>query len=138
MVTVPELPTPLTIPVAEPTAATAVLLLLQVPPVEVVLSDDVWPEHMTVVPVIGAGGVTTVTVVTAGQLPVGRKVIMAVPALIPCTVPVVAVGMVATAVLLLLHVPVPQEVSVEVPPTHAVVVPTIATVAVPTVSALVL
>src|SRR4051794_1875205 len=65
------------------------------------------PGHMTAVPVIGAGRALTLTVVMALQ-PVGSKYVTSVvPAEIPVTIPLplICVIAVATAVLLLLHVP---------------------------------
>jgi hypothetical protein len=53
MVTVPAL-MPVTTPVAEPTVATAGLLLLQVPAPEVVANKVVLPTQTFIVPVIGA------------------------------------------------------------------------------------
>jgi hypothetical protein len=47
----------------EPTVATAVLLLDQVPPGVASLSDEVPPAHTLVIPVIGEGLLLTVTMV---------------------------------------------------------------------------
>ena len=55
---------PDTIPVPAPIVATAVLLLLQVPPVLVVLRVVVCPTHALVLPVMAAGsGFTVATAV---------------------------------------------------------------------------
>jgi len=53
---------PLTRPVAEPTGATTVLLLLHVPPAVALPSSEVLPRHMLVIPVIGGGVAFTVKV----------------------------------------------------------------------------
>jgi hypothetical protein len=55
--------TPLITPVEEPTVATAVLLLLHVPPDDAEVSVVVLPTHVTAVPVIDAGKGSTVTTV---------------------------------------------------------------------------
>jgi len=57
--------TPLTIPVAEPTVATAVLLLLHAPPVTVLLNVVVVPGHALAVPVMVDGAALTVTTAVA-------------------------------------------------------------------------
>jgi hypothetical protein len=62
--------TPVTTPVPVPTIATAVLLLLHVPPPDASLSVVVKPGQTTVVPVIGETVAFTVTVVTF-EHPVG-------------------------------------------------------------------
>ena len=54
-------------PEAEPTEATAGLLLVQAPPAVAEESVVVEPEHKAVTPVIGAGNGLTVTVVVAKQ-----------------------------------------------------------------------
>jgi hypothetical protein len=56
--------TPVTSPEAS-TVATAVLLLLQVPPAGVLTSVVVEPSHTLIVPVIADGAVVTVTIVVA-------------------------------------------------------------------------
>jgi hypothetical protein len=66
MVAVPAA-TPVTIPVDEPTVATPVLLLLQTPPGERLLSVVVLPAHTVDAPVTGAGEPDTVTVAVAVQ-----------------------------------------------------------------------
>ena len=60
MLAVPEV-RPDTIPVPAPTVATAVLLLLQVPPVLVVPKVVVCPTHALILPVMAAGSGFTVT-----------------------------------------------------------------------------
>ena len=57
--------TPVTTPEPDPIVATVVRLLVHVPPGEVLLNVVVDPTHTEVVPVIGAGASTTVTVVVA-------------------------------------------------------------------------
>ena len=103
IVAVPPL-TPLTIPDDVPTVATAVLLLLHVPPIALLLNVVVDDWHTVIVPVIDpASGVTLTGLVAAEPQPV-LYVIVAVPPLTPLTMPD-DVPTVATAVLLLLHVP---------------------------------
>jgi len=60
MLSVPPL-TPVTTPVADPIVASAVLLLVHVPPEDVSASVVVDSLHTENVPVIGAGAVFTVT-----------------------------------------------------------------------------
>jgi hypothetical protein len=61
-----------TIPLAEPTVASAVLLLLQVPPAVTSLKVELRPEQIEVVPVITAGIGLTVTAAVARQ-PVPKR-----------------------------------------------------------------
>lgn len=110
---------PLTTPVDAPTSATVVLLLIHMPPVAPSVNVIVEPLHTLdapeIVPADGAG--ITVTVANAVQDP-RVYVMVAVPLEIPSTTPV-AEPMVATAGLLLLHVPPPTElVSVDELPIH--------------------
>ena len=63
--------TPVTTPVDEPTVASAVLLLLQVPPVVASLNVEELPAQTRPAPVIAAGVGLTVSPVHAMQ-PVGR------------------------------------------------------------------
>jgi hypothetical protein len=108
----------------DPTVATLVLSLVQVPPV--VASDNKVeePGHENLLPVIGAGSGFTVTALVVLQ-PVGCvKVIVAVPETNPVTVPVVAPT--ATLKLVLLQVPPPASLSVMVVPSHSVAGPLIA------------
>jgi hypothetical protein len=94
--------TPVTTPVEEPIAALP-LLLLQVPPDEVLLRVVVSPAQTTVVPDIVAGNGFTVTVVTMMQ-PVPRVyVIAAVPNEAPVATP--DDEPIVTFALLLLHMP---------------------------------
>lgn len=67
----PEL-TPDTIPVAEPTVATDVLLLLHVPPLTALPSVELPPTHTLDVPVIvpADGALFTVTTAVAEQSPI--------------------------------------------------------------------
>jgi hypothetical protein len=115
---------PVTAPLV--TIATSVLSLLHSPPL---VADDnviVEPTHNTVPPVIGAGNALTVilrVVIQPSQL---VNVIVQTPAATPVIVVIeptsITVGIlltVATAVLLLLHVPQPASVDhVVVEPTH--------------------
>lgn len=56
---------PVTVPVVRPTVAASVLLLVHVPPVIASLSVSGIPVHNDVLPVIGATGLTVITLVTA-------------------------------------------------------------------------
>jgi hypothetical protein len=69
MFTVP-IAMPFTIPVVEPTVATAGLPLVHVPPAVTSERVVVEPKQMFVIPVIGLGGVTTFNVVVAVHAPV--------------------------------------------------------------------
>ena len=109
--------TPYNIPVTRSIVPTAVLLLLHVPvPPDAVASLKVIvnPEHTVAGPVMvpAAGDTFTVIFVVVVTVPqetlVSVKVIIVVPALTPYTTPVVE-PIVPTAMLLLLHVPVPPD-----------------------------
>ncbi len=122
--------TPVTIPVV-PTVATDVLPLVQAPP-EVVLDKVVTPPTQTLnVPDIeptDGSALTVTTFVTNAAHPklfVTVYVTLAVPAATPETMPVEPT--VATAILLLVHVPPPVVLaSAVLAPTHTVAVPVIA------------
>jgi hypothetical protein len=91
-----------------PTVATEALDVDQVPPEVVLFRDNVPAEHIApVLPLIGATVVSGETVTTAVRIqPAGvTKLIVAVPSLTAVNKPVVE-EIVATAVLVLLHVPV--------------------------------
>ena len=108
------------------TDPTAGLLLLHVPPEDVVFSEVVKPTHTFIVPVIEAGNGLTVAITTAKQ-PVGNVYDMVgLPAAPPLTIPD-TIPTVACTVLLLLQLP-PPVVSdkVVVEPTHTTGVPLIA------------
>ena len=113
--------TPVTTPAGEVTVAIAGLLLTQVPPV---VGDNVVvdPTQIFVAPVIPTTGaaLTVTAAVVAEQLGVVLpvKVKVAVPADTPVTRP--AMSTVATAGLLLTHVPPEPGVTVVVDPTHKV------------------
>jgi hypothetical protein len=117
-------------PVTTPEASTVAMPVLDDD--HVPLPDEqarvvVAPWHILVVPVRATGAATTVTTEVAVQ-PVEERVklITAVPELMPVTTPVEALT-VATLVLLLLHVPVPEELlNVVVRPGHTVKVPVLA------------
>ena len=94
---------PETRPLPEPTVATAVLLLVHVPP-PASLSREVAPSHTFKLPDIGAGKGSTLTVFVVAQPFTSVKSILAVPADMPVTIPD-ADPTVAIAVLLLLQVP---------------------------------
>ena len=109
---------PDTIPVVKPTVASKGMVLLQVPPVDVLLKVMVLPTHTEVDPVVAAGAIFMVTVAyTSGPQPL-LYVIGAVPCAIPVQLPVAGL-IVAMVVAPLLHVP-PVEVSpkTEDAPTH--------------------
>src|SRR5438309_2290476 len=126
MVDVPA-DTPVITPVVLPVVATAVLLLLQMPPDDELLNVVVTPEHTVTVPVMPEGFVFAASVLVATLHPLPRSyVIVVVPVVTPDTMPVV-LPIVATAVLLLLHIP-PALGSLKVAglPTHVVAAPVIA------------
>jgi hypothetical protein len=116
-----------TIPVPAPTVATAVLLLVHVPPVGVDTKVDVLPRHIPVVPVMAVGWGFTVTIAVLKQpVEVSVCVMTVVPALTLVTVPVVPVpDTVATLVVLLVQGPVPADVSVVGLPLQMAKVPVI-------------
>jgi len=119
--------TPVTVvePPVEPTVATSVLLLLQVPPLLVVFSVVVWPWHTDAVPPIAAGRGFIVAVDIARQ-PVGKVyVILSVPKDTPVNIPDVepTVAFVFCAVH---EPPVISLLSVMLEPTHIRVMPEIA------------
>ena len=120
----PDVPaaTPATKPDAS-TVATEPLLLLQLPPVNVLPSDVVAPAQMPSAPVMAGGAALTVTSAVA-MSPDTLYVMVAVPAAMPVTMPVA--DTVAFAALLLLHVP-PVVLSLKevVEPTHTASVPNI-------------
>ena len=103
---------PVTTPVVASIVATLVVALLQLPPLVVLASVVVNPLHNTVVPVIAVETASALTVndfwavTVPPQPPVTVYMILDVPAETAVTTPVVAFT-VATAVLLLLHAPVP-------------------------------
>ncbi len=114
---------PLTVPVKF-TVAIPVFPLLHVPPVVRSLNKVVAPGHMLKPPVMTAGSGLTVTVtLVLHPVTADVNVIADVPLATPLTIPL-AEPIVATAVLPLLHVPLPS-VSVVVPPAHRVVMPLI-------------
>ena len=102
-----ETPCPVTMPVAEPTVATAVLLLTHAPPEDTSDKVIVVPEQTTLGPVIADGSGFTVMTVVAMQ-PVARVYVdtqvLGIPTIAPVAIPEDE-PMVAIAVLLLLHVP---------------------------------
>ena len=116
---------PETRPVPDPTRATTVLLLVQVPPADALLKSVVLPKQIFVLPEIAEGNALTTTVVVAAQPVPIEYSITDVPVAKPLTKPV-AEPTVATAVLLLLHTPpaVPSLKAV-VRPTQNCVVPVI-------------
>lgn len=94
---------PVTIPVVAPTVAMALLLVVHVPPGDVFVNVFVAPTHTVDEMGLMAGGAAiTVTGFVAAQ-PATVYEIVTVPVPVPVTVPVLPT--VATAVLLLLHVP---------------------------------
>ena len=116
-----------TSPVPDVMVATAVLVLLHVPPVETSDRVVVVPAQIVVVPVIGVVGFT-VTMAVVVHPPAVTNVIVEVPGAIPLIMPVVSPA-VATAVLPLVQVPVPAtSVSVVVLPWQITSVPDIAAI----------
>lgn len=81
--------TPVTMPALapEPTVAIDVLLLLHVPPVEVLLRVIVAATHTLFGPVIGVGTGFTVIVVVLSQAKRVVYLIVSVPGVIPVTMP---------------------------------------------------
>lgn len=127
IVAVPGLP-PVTMPPDKVTDATAVLLLLHVPPPGISLSVTVAPEHTVDGPLIAPGAGLTVTSTVAVQpVAVAVNVIMVVsPDVVPAVNMPVADVITAAAVLLLLQVPVkPVAASVTVALGHTAVGPVI-------------
>jgi hypothetical protein len=102
------------------------LLLVHVPPGVVELSVVVAPVQTVLLPVMAAGNAFTVTTAVRVQPLVPKQVMVAVPAATPVTVPDDE-PMVATAVLLLLHVaPRLVVLNVVVDPAHILNVPAMA------------
>jgi len=122
--------TPVSTPEPEPTVATAVVLLLHVPPGTALMSVILPPTHtlmpgVPTVPMIGPGNGFTVTVVVTKQPDDSMYVMTEVPLETPVTMPVDE-PTVAIDVLPLLHVPPPVPVKIIVEPTHTLPGPVIA------------
>ena len=116
---------PVTTPLPDPTAAIVGLLLIHTPPLMLLVSVVVAPEHILVAPLIGADAFTVITAVAAQPAGV-RYVIVTLPPAIPDNTPV-AEPIVATPVLLLLQVPPPIPlIRAVVAPTHTLLAPVIA------------
>jgi hypothetical protein len=97
--------TPIAVPVEEPMTATAVLLLLHVPPAGLLVNAVVESTHKSELPDIVAGSGCTVSMrVTKQPVEVMVYVILVVPLVTPVAVPV-ARPIPATVVLSLVHVP---------------------------------
>lgn len=113
-------------PVTRPPAVTVavpVLLLLHAPPAGLVANVVLAPTQMTVVPVIAAGLIFTVSVTVLVHPLLPKHVIVAVPADTPVTTPVDN-ATVATATLELVHVePTIDEPNVRFAPTQTVAGP---------------
>jgi hypothetical protein len=108
---------PVTVPDELPTVAIEVLLLLQLPPVELLVSVVVEPVHKDAVPPIDAGAANTVTTLVAVPHMLVNEII-AVPCATPVTRPVL-LPTVATDVLADVQLPtVVAEVSVVEAPAH--------------------
>jgi hypothetical protein len=86
---VPEL-TPVAIPEAVPIVALATELLDHVPPVDVFVRVVVAPGQTVSIPPIAGGGANTVTVVVTLQPAVVWYMMSAVPAVMPVTLPLLA------------------------------------------------
>src|ERR1043166_8504132 len=114
---------PATIPDTDPTAATVILLLLQVPPDVPSVSVTVEPAQTLPGPDIATGLGLTVTVIEVGQMPPVAYVMVTVPAATPVTTPDDE-PTVAIAVLVLVHrPPVTASDNAVVRPTQTEVVP---------------
>ena len=109
---------------AEPPIAIGVLLVLHVPPVVASLNVVVSPSHILAVPVGIAGNGFTVTIVVATQPTEDVKLIVAIPALTPVTMPVALPTLAAPTPAL--QLPLPLSVSDSEPPGHTFIVPVIA------------
>lgn len=118
---------PVITPVDELMVAIIMGLMLHVPPGVGSVTVSVEPTQTVPVPtLIGAGSALTVNTDDVKQPPGSVYVIVVVPSAKVVTTPVEAL-MVATVVLLLVHVPPPDVcVSVAVLPRHALSVPSIA------------
>lgn len=118
---------PHSIPLVASIVPTAVLLLIHVPPVALLLNGVHWPSQALSVPPMLPGNAYTVTTAVVRQVVVDDvKVMVAVPAPMPVTVP--PEEMMATEVGDALQVPPPAVlfVNVVVLPTQVVRVPPIA------------
>jgi hypothetical protein len=126
MADVPAL-TGVTMPDDEPIVALVGLPLVHVPPDTVLVSVTAASEQMRVIPLVTPGiGFTVTTAVLKQPVVASVWVIVAVPLPTPTTVVVLAVPVtVATPVLLLVHAPVPLDVSVKEFPSHNSIVPEI-------------
>ena len=102
---------PLTSPEVELTVASAVLLLLHVPPPVTSVIVAVEDTHTLLAPPGVAGKPFTVTVILVLQPEGNVYIIVTVPAATPCTIPV-AEPTVAVVISLLAHVPPPPSVRV--------------------------
>jgi hypothetical protein len=135
VITVVPALTPFTTPVEEPTVATPVLPLVQVPPVGEELRAVVEPVQTDAVPVIAEGALDTVTAWVAKQPPDNVYVITAVPVLTPFTTPVEEPTVAIPVPPLVQVPPVGEELRVVVEPVQTEAVPVIADGCVLTVTA---
>jgi hypothetical protein len=117
---------PDTTPVLGSTVAMFELLLVHVPPGTVLLSCVVAFWQIVVAPIIDDGAFTVSDVVVLPQILVAVIIVVPLPMLVLLASPVLG-SMVATVVLLLVHVPVgtPLLLNVTVPPRHTVAGPDI-------------
>ena len=130
--------TPVTTPVAASTLATAGLKLLQTPPAGLPVKVAVTPGHNSgAIDVISGNGFIVTSLVVKQPVALEVKVMIAVPRLTPVITPE-PVAAVATAVLLLLHVPVVTLVNKVVPVKHIELSPPTALGAGVTVNSIVL
>jgi hypothetical protein len=114
--------TPLRTPVLNPIVATAVLLLVQVPPLTPSLIVSVPPAH-SVTPLSAVGCAATVTAFVAIQPSVNEYVTLAMPAEVPVKLPEPSI----VAFTSTLHVPPPlTSPSAIVEPEHTMLLPDIA------------
>ena len=108
-----------------PTVATLVMPELHVPPAGASVSAVVLPWHTVVLPDIAGGRIFTVTVAVVLHPAVVVYLIVAFPGIPACTVPF-AGSIVATLLLLLLHVPpVVASLKIVVMPAHNILLPVI-------------
>ena len=96
--------TPVQAPVEEPIAATAALVVVQDPPVKGATNVPDDPLHNDIVPVRGPGNADIVTTTEIAAIAGGVYMIVAVPGVIPLTIPEVS-PTVAVAGLELVQVP---------------------------------
>lgn len=113
-------------PVPDPTVATVIFPLVQVPPLTLLLRVADAPTHIDVLPLIVPGAARTVTVANAVQPVVLVYVMTAVPLLTPVMIPEKKPAVAMPVALLLQVPPVVALLSVVVVPAHNTLVPVMA------------